>query len=335
MVPEGGLEPPLPCEKWILNPSRLPPFKGLAFTLTTSWTQTMHLEKHSNGTWYCRYKIDGRWHRRSLRTKNKREALRRLAEGDPTEGAGSSVKAAVVRWLAEQECRDLTRNHLADLRRIARDLSAQFGAQDVGGVKRAQLLQWLQEKPRRLRLTRAFFRWCMAEDLRQTDPCLGATRYLKRPEVKRTPRLSDAQIEALLHDLQEHAPKLYPLVRFLSETGVRSVDATRLRWCDVSPGRVLIRPGEGKGHTRLIPATLDLPRGDCAAQVFGLTKRQLEWRWHRFKCRHTAWEGTSLHSLRVSVNSRLVEQGHEALARAMLGHSSADMTAHYTRLHEG
>ncbi len=24
MVPEGGLEPPLPCGKWILNPSRLP-----------------------------------------------------------------------------------------------------------------------------------------------------------------------------------------------------------------------------------------------------------------------------------------------------------------------
>lgn len=295
----------------------------------------MHLEKNPNGTWYCRYKIDGRWLRRSMKTKSKREAQQRLASLDLETTKRERLVESAQRWLTQQASRTLTEKHLRDLERIAEELTAQFGARPVDEVRRGDLLPWLQEKPRRLRLARAFFRWCIAEDLRQTDPCMGATRYLQRPEVKRTPRLSDAQIEALLHDLLEHAPKLYPLVRFLSVTGVRSVDASRLRWCDVGEGRVLIRPGKGKGHTRLIPATVDLPRGDDEALVFGLTKSKLEGAWRRFKVKHPAWAGTSLHSLRVSVNSRLVEQGQEALARAMLGHSSADMTAHYTRLHEG
>jgi len=129
-----------------------------------------------------------------------------------------------------------------------------------------------------------------------------------------------------------HCSKIYPLVLFLSQTGVRSVDATRLRWKDIEPGRCLIKPGKGKGHTRWIPAHIELPRGDEESRVFGLSKTQLEGAWRRFKLNQPAWKGTSLHSLRVSVNSRLVEEGKEALARAMLGHSSVDMTAHYTRL---
>jgi integrase len=293
----------------------------------------MHLERTSSGVWYARIKLNGRWTRRSLKTTNKREAQRNLAKLDLSGQKQERLAGAVKRWLREQEQRPLTEKHLAEVRRTMRELVADFGALRVEDIKRGKLLPWLQEKPRRLRLTRAFFRWCIAEDLRQTDPCLDAVRYIKRPEVKRTPRLSDTQIEALLADLKEHAPKLYPLVKFLSETGVRSVDAARLRWKDVGEGRVLIKPGKGKGHTRLIPATVDLAPGHPEALVFGLNKSQLEGAWRRFKKRHGHWAGTSLHSLRVSVNSRLVEQGQEALARAMLGHSSADMTAHYTRLH--
>jgi integrase/recombinase XerD len=291
----------------------------------------MQLEKNPNGTWYCRYNLEGRWLRRSLKTKSKREAQQRLASLDLEATRQERLGQAVQRWLSQQASRTLTDKHLLDLERIADELAAQFGTRLVDEVRRGDLLPWLQEKPRRLRLARAFFRWSMAEDLRQTDPCLGAARYINKPEPKRTPRLSDAQIEALLHDLHGNAPK----VRFLSETGVRSVDAVRLRWCDVGEGRVLIRPGKGKGkgHTRLIPAAVDLPRDADEARVFGFNKSQLEGAWRRFKGRLAQWEGTSLHSLRVSVNSRLVEQGHEALARAMLGHSSADMTAHYTRLH--
>ena len=279
----------------------------------------MHLERTSSGVWYARIKLNGRWTRRSLKTTNKREAQRNLAKLDLSGQKQERLAGAVKRWLREQEQRPLTEKHLAEVRRTMRELVADFGALRVEDIKRGKLLPWLQEKPRRLRLTRAFFRWCIAEDLRQTDPCLDAVRYIKRPEVKRTPRLSDAQIEALLADLKEHAPKLYPLVKFLSESGVRSVDAARLRWKDVGEGRVLIKPGKGKGHTRLIPATVDLAPGHPEAPVFGMTKRQLEVRWHRFKERHEHWAGTSLHSLHVSVNSRLVEQVKRRLLGRCLG----------------
>jgi integrase len=293
----------------------------------------MHLEKNPNGNWYCRYKQNGRWLRTSLRTKSKRQAQHRLNDLDLSSPKTERLAQAVLRWLKEQETRDISPKHYVDLRHAATELSKAFGSCHIGEIRRAQLLPWFQEQPRRLRLARAFFRWCVAEDLRQTDPCLGAVAYLEKKEVKRTPRLPDTAIEALLRDLQEHCPKLYPLVLFLSETGVRSVDATRLRWKDVLPGRCLIRPGQGKGHTRFIPATIDLPAEQPDTPVFGLSKTQLEGAWRRFKLNQPAWKGTSLHSLRVAVNSRLVEQGQEALARAMLGHSSVDMTAHYTRLH--
>lgn len=293
----------------------------------------MHLEKKANGVWVVRVKLDGRWTRRSLRTTNKREAQRNLAKLDLGEQKQERLAGAVERWLIEQEGRTLTDKHLRDLQLAAQDLATKFGALSPSDVTRSMLLPWFQENTRRLRLVRPFFRWCVAEELRPTDPCIGAAQYLKRKEPKRTPRLSDEQVEALLADLKQHAPKLHPLVLFLSQTGVRSVDATRLRWKDVGEGRVLIKPGKGKGHTRLIPATVDLAPGHPEALVFGLNKSQLEGAWRRFKKRHEHWAGTSLHSLRASVNSRLVEQGQEALARAMLGHSSADMTAHYTRLH--
>ena len=294
----------------------------------------MRLEKNPNGIWYCRFKQGGRWLRISLRTSNKRQAQHKLSKLDLVETRREHLAKAAQRWLKEQETRSITEKHLRDLQRIAEELTTAFGRLPADTVSRTQILPWLQEKPRRLRFARAFFRWCMAEDLRRNDPCLGAAGYLEKNEVKRTPRLTDEQIRTLLDDLQEYAPNLCPLVKFLSETGVRSVDAARLRWRDVGEGRVLIKPGKGKGHTRYIPASVDLSAGHPNSPVFGMTKSQLEGAWRRFKAKHRQWNGTSLHSLRVAVNSRLVEQGQEALARAMLGHSSVDMTAHYTRLHE-
>ena len=293
----------------------------------------MYLEKRPNKVWYCRFKRDNIWDRRSLRTTNKREAQRRMAQLKPTGQEKERLEKAVKRWLKEQENRDITDKHFSDLRLIGRELSAAFGSQHVAKVQRCHLLPWLQEKPRRLRLARAFFRWCVTCDLRMNDPCLGIARYINKPERVPTPRMSDSQIEELLSDLKEYASNIYPLVKFLSETGVRSIDATRIHWKDVGIGRVLIKPGKGKGHTRFIPATIDSPASHPDSLVFGLTKNQLEGAWRRFKMNHEQWKGTSLHSLRVAVNSSLVEQGHEALARAMLGHSSVDMTAHYVRLH--
>lgn len=196
----------------------------------------MKLKKRSNGIWYVRMLKDGRWMRRSLKTSGKSEALRALAE--LRERPESECLAqAVTRWANEQEERDLTEQHLADIRRAARALREAFGGLSVSEVKRGALLEWLRLRLRRLRLTRAFFRWTVAEDLRITDPCMGAAAYLQRPEVRRTPRLSDSQIDALLADLQAAASSLVPLVHFLSLTGVRSVDATRLRWQDVGEGR--------------------------------------------------------------------------------------------------
>lgn len=222
-----------------------------------------------------------RWIRHSLRTTSKHKAYIAFAELKAAPDSERPAQA-VRRWAEEREEREFTEKHRADIRRVARALSASFGGQLVREVKRGTLLDWLRLRPRRLRLTRAFFRWAIAEDLRATDPCLGAAAYLERPEVKRTPRLADAQIEVLLSDLRAAAPLLEPLVRFLSVTGVRSIDATRLRWSDIGQGRALIKPGRGKGHTRLIPIPeLGVVWGKADALAYSLSKSQFENAWSR------------------------------------------------------
>jgi hypothetical protein len=162
---------------------------GVAFNLDTNWTQTMHLEKNRNGICYCRFNQDGRWIRRSLRTNNKRQAQRNLANLGLSGQKQERLAGAVECWLTEQERRDITENHLNGLLLIGRELTSAFGALFVEDIKRGKLLPWLQEKPRRLRFARAFFRWCVAEDLRQTDPCQGAAQYLKRKEPTPPPPL--------------------------------------------------------------------------------------------------------------------------------------------------
>ncbi len=193
----------------------------------------------------------------------------------------------------------------------------------------------------KLALYRQFFRWAVAERYIPSDPTHGLGRLLKpAAPPKRTPRISDTDLVDLIAALSSDsaANVIEPLVRFLAVTGVRSIDATRLTWADVDleSGLVRITPGKGKGTARLLPCPREAlpPRTTSNGKVFGLSNRQLTGYWRRFKSKvgNKRWKGTSLHSLRVRVNSKLVEAGHEALARAMLGHADVDMTAHYTRV---
>ena len=110
----------------------------------------MYLEKRPNKIWYCRFKQEGAWKRRSLRTQNRREAQQRLAELDFTGSKQERLPQAIKRWLREQELRDLTPRHFSDLKLIGRELIAAFGSRPVPKIQRSHLLPWLQEKPRRL-----------------------------------------------------------------------------------------------------------------------------------------------------------------------------------------
>jgi integrase len=314
-------------------------------------------QRQDSKRWYIRYKESetNKWRRKSLGTTSRAEARKRYAKAlselhELRTPDSPTVAHALDCWLREADERDVTEKHLAALARAANDLRCKFGKVEIRAVTRSGVRDLLKIHKHRkgvgarnkLALYRMFFRWAVAERLIASDPAHGLSGLL-RPSTpsQRTPRMSDEDLQALLEDLhQDHAngaggASMLPLVRFLALTGVRSVDAVRLRWEDVNLEAQLVRitPGRGKGHSRFLPWPGEIePPAPQVGSVFRLTKTQLEGRWRRFKARNPRWQGASLHSLRVRVNSKLVEAGHEALARAMLGHADVDMTAHYTRV---
>ena len=313
--------------------------------------------RKETGIWYFRYKdpANSRWRRKSLKTTSRPEAEDRYHEAFSDIKARRrperpSVAEALNLWLAEVEEREVGDKHWAAVNRAADELRLSFGGLDLREVTRSKVREHLKTHRHRegvgarnkLALYRMFFRWAVAERLITSDPAYGLGGLLSPTKPpKRTPRISDPDLEALIADLEADigngagGASLIPLVRFLALTGVRSIDAVRLRWEDVDLEARLVRvcPGRGKGHSRFLPWPGTIaPQSKLGGSVFGLTKTQLEGRWRRFKGRNPKWRGTSLHSLRVRVNSKLVEAGHEALARAMLGHADVDMTAHYTRI---
>jgi integrase/recombinase XerD len=318
---------------------------------------TAFMEKRpGSGRWYIRYKdpSTGKWRRKSLGTRKKLEANLKFSDALKGLQANSmlnnpTLKQAVAIWLAENAEREISFKHLSAIRLGAKELCGFFGTQELADISRTRMRSLLATHQHRqgnggrnkLSIYRMFFRWAVAERIIQSDPTHDLGRLIKTAAPpKRTPRISDQDLVDLLSDLESDriAKVLVPIVSFLSFTGVRSIDAIRLRWENVNLEKELIHiiPGTGKGAARLLPCPKDaLPaRSPNSDRVFNLTKSQLVGYWRRFKSkpRNARWKGTSLHSLRVRVNSKLVEAGHEALARAMLGHADVDMTAHYTRV---
>lgn len=126
------------------------------------------------------------WIRRSLKSTSLHESQCAVAEIKNTT-ASDRLAQAVRRWAEDQNERDLTERHHADIRRIAKALGASFGALLVSEVRRGALLEWLRLRPRKLRQTRAFFRWAIAEDLRATVRCPAGATYMERPEGMQRP----------------------------------------------------------------------------------------------------------------------------------------------------
>ena len=317
---------------------------------------TAFMEKRpDSGRWYIRFKdtSTGNWRRKSLGTRKKLEANLKFSDFLKDLQANSvsnnpSLKQAIAIWLAENTEREVSHQHLTAMRLGAKELCDFFGTQKLADISRTRMRSLLATHQHRkgcgaknkLAIYRMFFRWAVAERMIQSDPTYDLGRLIKAAAPPtRTPRISDRDLADLLADLEKDsiAKVLVPIVRFLSITGVRSIDAIRLRWMDVDLDRGLVQivPGNGKGAARLLPCSRDaLPvRSSNCERVFNLSKNQLVGYWRRFRGKpgNERWRGTSLHSLRVRVNSKLVEAGHEALARAMLGHADIDMTAHYTR----
>lgn len=143
--------------------------------------------------------------------------------------------------------------------------------------------------------------------------------------------------------------------------GLRAGEVVRIKVCDVDSAQMIIRIVQAKGrkdrHVMLSPDTLALMRaywperstrfddGVAPDQRWlfpgyfrhrPMTPRQLNRLFHEAADAACIKKGVTLHTLRHSCATHLLERGLDIrLIQALLGHEKLDTTAHYTRVATG
>lgn len=190
------------------------------------------------------------------------------------------------------------------------------------------------------------FRWLIKEGVLTRNPveALDAVRVPQRDQHCITPEDYATLLASLDGDIAgEQGPlaardalTVRELVEVLWFSGLRSIEAYRLVWEDVDleGATWVIRSPANKGGVRrhpVHPAAIDVLRRRRLRGLsvpFSLYPTQNAW--IRFKRRHRAFRGWSLHALRRGFISRLVAAGNLAAARHLGRHRTPAMTDLYT-----
>jgi integrase/recombinase XerD len=131
--------------------------------------------------------------------------------------------------------------------------------------------------------------------------------------------------------------------------GLRACEVVSLKVCDIDSAQMVIRIEQGKGrkdrYVMLSPDLLDMLRQWWKAArpqgwlfpgrpaINPLTTRQLNRLFHSAADAAEIRKGATLHSLRHSFATHLLESKLDIrMIQALLGHKRLDTTAHYTRV---
>ena len=203
----------------------------------------------------------------------------------------------------------------------------------------------------KVRSVKAFGKWLAAEEYVGRDPFARVSR----PRVDDAPRatLTPAEVDNLLATCDRRrvtGARDFAAMLLLFSTGLRAAEVVGLREedIDLAKGLVLVRRGKG-GRFRVVPLGrpvekallryLDHPkrRGDRGGEVFltdegtPLTLRGLQVMLKRRGA--AAGVRANPHKWRHSAAVQYLRGGGRVEAlRAMLGHSTLDMTLHYARI---
>ncbi len=246
-------------------------------------------------TWYANFQANGKQHRPSLKTKNKREALLRaqrieadLARGQAsTPAAVATIVEATDAFLAWHEtdgrsagAMDFYRRVMTIVRQLAgssRKTSATdlnfafadaFKAEAIAKGNRPKTVYC------KLIILRSLVRFAFRRKMIPDDPLAGYK--IKRPKAAPQPCWTWEQAQRIL----DAAPACWkPLYSFLRETGCRMGEAIHLTWDDVhldgQEPYALIRGKDGwkpkTGDDRRIPLTAR------AVSTLAALRRQGRW----------------------------------------------------------
>ena len=329
-----------------------------------------HLWRHQNGTFYAVWREDGKPKRVSLRTKQRVRAERELAKLKATDRPGQSevdltLWEAADRWLQEKyrPMHGIADRTLSEYSLFVRK-AKEFWAEDelLDSVQVEQVYDWLEHLERKykhqaqtlrklLALLRQMFNWHLdignasrnpARPVKFRGEMPRGTEPILEEEFKELHcDVLDWAGEAVKEQDQLYRMLLADLLEVLANSGLRSIEAFRLKWEDVDlPKRIwTIRSPRNKGGIKVLPMhsrVVEIVSRIEAEAMMGEgpfdALDPIKNRWKRFKKERERWRNTSMHALRHGFVTRLVKQGNRWHAQQLAGHSTERMTDHYTHL---
>ncbi|MDP3273459.1 MAG: site-specific integrase [Polynucleobacter sp.] len=228
------------------------------------------------------------------------------------------------------------------LERWERNKIAQFGKYDLAKVGLAELSSvhvtaWRDERMREVSAATVTREWNLMSGICQSairdlglidsNPWRQAQRPPSTPSRTRIP--SDKELKLLEHTL---APRIWNLVEFAIETGMRAGEICGLTWENVN-GSVAHLPMTKNGHPRDVPLSAKAKRimgEQGAGSVFNTKGSSLDAQFRR-GCKKALIEGLHFHDLRALAATRMSKKLNPLQLAKMLGHKDLKMVMIYYR----
>jgi integrase len=321
-------------------------------------------------TWYANYQLNGRQNRPSLKTDNKKTAIRRAREIDQriTEGQNpQKIEAAQITEViaaykdsvvAEGRSKKTKTKYWAVLTAVE-TLATEMGRSSIMQVDLAFVDRYRSQRAKNCRpitvyheivILKQFVKFAITRRMAPRDPL--ALLKMKRPKPAPQPYFDEAQLEQI-HSAAR--PPHRSTFLLLAETGLRIGEAKWLTWADVdfAAGVIHIRAKDDwqpkTGDERAVPMTSrlhallsQLPRkGRWVLTAMQTTKHPLvgrqidERRALAALKRVLAGLGLKgkLHSFRHSFISRSLTRGvEEPIVRSWVGHVDPAIMRLYTHI---
>lgn len=329
---------------------------------------TPHLWHHpTTRRWYIVWQEDGQPRRRSTRTTRRdhaSSALRAfiLDDGGKVERGPRkrlTAREGLEEWLADRSRPryglqpSTIQTYRSVVARVSAVLPARLLLRDVSPHHVRRALDRLEtagtparEVGKIVRHLRLAFAWLERQGEIRRDP----TRAVELPKMRRRRGAAidqdrygallaalDRSIEAAGEFSRDRLEELRDLLEVIWRSGLRSIEAFRLRWESVDLDRATwqVDAPANKGGLRVQPIHRDLLpilRRRRLRGGAGPFSPRIRFTWSAWKKTHREWIGTGFHQLRHAFVTRLALVGEQAAASFLVGHASAQMTEHYTHL---
>jgi integrase len=297
--------------------------------------------------------LPGKWIRLSAEKNGLPAMYRALAELQEQHSArGEAMPAVIKKWLDAKRA-GWSASQKRNMERMADVVAtafAEFSPSDVTTPDCAAFLARYADKARTHNIYRDILRQVLAHaallGLREGWNPIDNIKGLSTPGRRRI--VSDDEIEriraAALSGPREDASgrALVQMLDLALITGQRVSDLLAMRWQDVRPGGVFVQ--QGKTGARMLIEWTPALRSAVDACAVGTTRighliKNRAGKAYTYAGMRSAWvrtcakagvEDLNIHDLRGRAGVDALEAGDLEAARALLGHKTQRMTAHYT-----